>query len=96
MSKIRSLKFNLAKVDNPDLRRDVLAGRIGAQRLVNMTAEEMAPEKVVSYTLYASAVSTAVCPQLKEECKAIRDKMMFEVQRGGQQKATTDQFQSVW
>lgn len=35
-------------------------------------------------------------PQLKEECKAIRDKMMFEVQRGGQQKATTDQFQSVW
>ncbi len=31
--------------------------------------------------------------QLKEEFKAIRDKMMFEVQRGGQQKATTDQFQ---
>lgn len=33
--------------------------------------------------------------QLKEEVKAIRDKMMFEVQRGGQQKATTDQFQCV-
>lgn len=45
LSKIRSLKFNLAKPDNPDLRRDVLAGSIDPQRLVNMTAEEMAPEK---------------------------------------------------
>lgn len=46
LAKIRSLKFNLAKPDNPDLRRDVLKGLIGAERLVSMTAEEMAPGKV--------------------------------------------------
>lgn len=46
LAKIRSLKFNLAKPDNPDLRRDVLAGLISAERFVSMTPEEMAPEKV--------------------------------------------------
>lgn len=54
LSKIRSLKFNLAKPDNPDLRRDVLSGRITAERLVTMSAEEMAPEKVWEWILTES------------------------------------------
>lgn len=74
-NKCRSLNYNLKKADNPDLRRDVLSGLIPPERLVTMSAEDMAPARV------------------REENQKIRDKMMFEVQRGGQQKATTDQFQ---
>ena len=52
MNKVRSLKFNLSKADNPDLRRDALTGMVTPQRLVNMTAEEMAPDRVRGVLLW--------------------------------------------
>ena len=43
---VRSLSFNLKDPNNPDLRRNVLAGSISPQQLVAMTAEEMASKEV--------------------------------------------------
>jgi len=45
-AKVRSLSFNLKDPNNPDLRRNVLAGSISPQQLVAMTAEEMASKEV--------------------------------------------------
>ena len=43
-TKYRSLSFNLKDINNPDLRRKVLAGHIAGSRLVEMAPEEMASD----------------------------------------------------
>lgn len=72
--KYRSIMFNLKDVNNPDLRRRVLLGDIKPEKLIVMTAEEMASD------------------QRKLENKQIKDKALFECERGIKPKATTDQF----
>nr|ACN41014.1 unknown [Picea sitchensis] len=72
--KYRSIIFNLKDANNPDLRRRVLLGEIKPEKLIVMTAEEMASD------------------QRKLENKQIKDKALFECERGIKPKATTDQF----
>ncbi|GLT76780.1 hypothetical protein SLA2020_484190 [Shorea laevis] len=72
--KYRSIMFNIKDVNNPDLRRKVLLGEVKPERLVNMTAEEMASE------------------QRQRENNQIKEKALFDCERGGAPKATTDQF----
>ncbi|XP_057818117.2 transcription elongation factor TFIIS [Cryptomeria japonica] len=72
--KYRSIMFNLKDGSNPDLRRRVLLGEIKPDKLIVMTAEEMASD------------------QRKLENKQIKDKALFECERGQNPKATTDQF----
>lgn len=72
--KYRSIMFNLKDANNPDLRRRVLLGEIKPEKLIFMTAEEMASD------------------QRKLENKQIKDKALFECERGIKPKATTDQF----
>jgi len=72
--KYRSIMFNLKDANNPDLRRRVLLGEIKPEKLIVMTAEEMASD------------------QRKLENKQIKDKALFECERGIKPKATTDQF----
>lgn len=72
--KYRSIMFNLKDGSNPDLRRRVLLGEIKPDKLIVMTAEEMASD------------------QRRLENKQIKDKALFECERGQNPKATTDQF----
>jgi len=72
--KYRSIMFNLKDGNNPDLRRRVLLGQIKPEKLIVMTAEEMASDN------------------RKLENKQIKDKALFECERGMKPKATTDQF----
>ncbi|GKV03014.1 hypothetical protein SLEP1_g15379 [Rubroshorea leprosula] len=72
--KYRSIMFNIKDPNNPDLRRKVLLGEVKPERLVNMTAEEMASE------------------QRQRENNQIKEKALFDCERGGAPKATTDQF----
>jgi len=72
--KYRSIMFNLKDGNNPDLRRRVLLGEIKPEKLIVMTAEEMASDN------------------RKLENKQIKDKALFECERGMKPKATTDQF----
>ncbi|GLU14857.1 hypothetical protein SLE2022_314000 [Rubroshorea leprosula] len=72
--KYRSIMFNIRDPNNPDLRRKVLLGEVKPERLVNMTAEEMASE------------------QRQRENNQIKEKALFDCERGGAPKATTDQF----
>ncbi|KAH9308909.1 hypothetical protein KI387_036820, partial [Taxus chinensis] len=72
--KYRSIMFNLKDGSNPDLRRRVLLGEIKPDKLIVMTAEEMASD------------------QRKLENKQIKDKALFECERGQNPKATTDEF----
>ncbi len=44
-AKYQSVLFNLKDPQNPDLRRKVLVGEIEPEKLVTMTAEEMASHK---------------------------------------------------
>uniref|UniRef100_A0A0C9S597 Transcription elongation factor n=1 Tax=Wollemia nobilis TaxID=56998 RepID=A0A0C9S597_9CONI len=73
-NKYRSIMFNLKDASNPDLRRRVLLGEVKPDRLIVMTAEEMASD------------------QRKRENKQIKDKALFECERGINPKATTDEF----
>ncbi|VVB02611.1 unnamed protein product [Arabis nemorensis] len=43
--KYRSIMFNLKDKDNPDLRRRVLTGEVSPEKLITMSAEEMASDK---------------------------------------------------
>ncbi|XP_057533846.1 transcription elongation factor TFIIS-like [Amaranthus tricolor] len=72
--KYRSIMFNIKDANNPDFRRKVLLGYIKPERIVNLTAEEMASE------------------QRRLENKQIEEKALFDCERGGPPKATTDQF----
>ncbi|KAI0519338.1 hypothetical protein KFK09_006782 [Dendrobium nobile] len=72
--KYRSIMFNLKDSNNTDLRRRVLLGHIMPEKLVSMTAEEMASD------------------ERKSSNKQIQEKALFECERGGPPKATTDQF----
>lgn len=72
--KYRSIMFNLKDAKNTDLRRRVLLGHVKPEKLVDMTAEEMASD------------------DRKLANKQIQDKALFECERGGPAKATTDQF----
>ncbi|KAK8925630.1 hypothetical protein KSP39_PZI018609 [Platanthera zijinensis] len=72
--KYRSIMFNLKDAKNTDLRRKVLLGHVKPEKLVNMTAEEMASD------------------DRKLANKQIQEKALFECERGGPAKATTDQF----
>ncbi|XP_010529269.1 PREDICTED: transcription elongation factor TFIIS [Tarenaya hassleriana] len=72
--KYRSIMFNMRDGNNPDLRRKVLIGDVTPQRLLTMTAEEMASD------------------QRKEENNQIKERALFDCERGGAPKATTDQF----
>lgn len=72
--KYRSIMFNLRADNNTDFRRKVLLGQIKAERLPNLTPEEMASDA------------------RKMENKQIKDKALFDCERGGPPKATTDQF----
>ncbi|XP_010253039.1 PREDICTED: transcription elongation factor TFIIS [Nelumbo nucifera] len=72
--KYRSIMFNIKDTNNPDLRRRVLLGEVKPERLLVMTAEEMASDR------------------RKRENDQIKEKALFECERGGPPKATTDQF----
>lgn len=72
--KYRSIMFNIKDPNNPDLRRKVLLGEIKPERLISMTAEEMASD------------------QRQRENNQIKEKALFDCERGGAPKATTDQF----
>lgn len=72
--KYRSIVFNIKDANNPDFRRKVLLGHIKPERIVNLTAEEMASE------------------QRRLENQQIEKKALFDCERGGPPKATTDQF----
>ncbi|XP_021752738.1 transcription elongation factor TFIIS-like [Chenopodium quinoa] len=72
--KYRSIVFNIKDAKNPDFRRKVLLGDIKPERIVNLTAEEMASE------------------QRRIENQEIEKRALFDCERGGPPKATTDQF----
>eukprot|EP00249_Psilotum_nudum_P021974 c28324_g1_i1 orf=198-1196(+) len=72
--KYRSIMFNMKDSNNPDLRRKVLLGEVGPERLVNMTAEEMASD------------------ERKVQNKMIKEKALFECERGQNRQASTNQF----
>ncbi|XP_020597665.1 transcription elongation factor TFIIS-like [Phalaenopsis equestris] len=72
--KYRSIMFNLKDSKNTDLRRRVLLGHIPPERLITMTAEEMASD------------------ERKTTNKQVQEKALFNSERGGPPKATTDQF----
>ncbi|XP_010553193.1 PREDICTED: transcription elongation factor TFIIS-like [Tarenaya hassleriana] len=72
--KYRSIIFNMRDRNNPDLRRKVLMGEVTPERLIMMTAEEMASN------------------QRKQEISQIKEKALFDCERGGAPEATTDQF----
>ncbi|GAB4832072.1 hypothetical protein Ancab_006092 [Ancistrocladus abbreviatus] len=72
--KYRSIMFNLKDSNNPDFRRKLLLGHIKPERIVYLTAEEMASD------------------QRQAENQLIKEKALFDCQRGGAPKATTDQF----
>lgn len=72
--KYRSIMFNMKDPNNPDFRRKVLVGAIEPERIVNLTATEMASE------------------QRKIENQQIEEKKLFDCERSGAPKATTDQF----
>ncbi|GAB4827715.1 hypothetical protein Ancab_034601 [Ancistrocladus abbreviatus] len=72
--KYRSIMFNLKDSNNPDFRRKLLLGQIKPERIVHLTAEEMASD------------------QRQAENRLIKEKALFDCERGGPPKATTDQF----
>ncbi|KAK1431918.1 hypothetical protein QVD17_08715 [Tagetes erecta] len=72
--KYRSVMFNIKDPKNPDFRRKILFGELKPDRVVELTAEEMA--------------ST----ERKMQNDKIKEKALFECERGGPPKATTDQF----
>lgn len=72
--KYRSIMFNLRDANNPDLRRRVLTGEISPERLITLSAEDMASDK------------------RKQENNQIKEKALFECERGLAPKASTDQF----
>ncbi|KAK9283668.1 hypothetical protein L1049_011918 [Liquidambar formosana] len=72
--KYRSLMFNIKDPNNPDFRRKVLLGQVKPERLLTMTAEEMASD------------------QRQLENNKIKERALFDCERGGAPKATTDQF----
>jgi transcription elongation factor S-II len=66
--------FNLKDDKNPDFRRRVLLGEIMPEKIVGMTADDMASDA------------------RKKENEYIREKALFECERGLQNVASTDQF----
>ncbi|CAN8317131.1 unnamed protein product [Cochlearia groenlandica] len=72
--KYRSIMFNLKDSKNPDLRRRVLTGEVTPERLITLSAEEMASD------------------QRKQETNQIKEKFLFDCERGPAPKASTDQF----
>ncbi|XP_010509145.1 PREDICTED: transcription elongation factor TFIIS [Camelina sativa] len=72
--KYRSIMFNLRDSNNPDLRRRVLTGEISPEKLITLSAEDMASDK------------------RKQENNQIKEKYLFDCERGLAAKASTDQF----
>uniref|UniRef100_A0A1J3EXV5 Transcription elongation factor n=1 Tax=Noccaea caerulescens TaxID=107243 RepID=A0A1J3EXV5_NOCCA len=72
--KYRSIMFNLRDSNNPDLRRRVLTGEVPPEKLITLSAEEMASDK------------------RKQETNQIKEKFLFDCERGPAPKASTDQF----
>lgn len=72
--KYRSIMFNLRDGNNPDLRRRVLTGEISPEKLITLSAEDMASDK------------------RKQENNQIKEKALFDCERGLAAKASTDQF----
>lgn len=72
--KYRSIMFNLRDSNNPDLRRRVLTGEISPEKLITLSAEDMASDK------------------RKQENNQIKEKALFDCERGLAAKASTDQF----
>ncbi|KAF8093038.1 hypothetical protein N665_0392s0013 [Sinapis alba] len=72
--KYRSIMFNLRDSNNPDLRRRVLTGEVSPEKLITLSAEEMASDK------------------RKQETNQIKEKFLFDCERGQAPKASTDQF----
>ncbi|CAH8310555.1 unnamed protein product [Eruca vesicaria subsp. sativa] len=73
-NKYRSIMFNLRDSNNPDLRRRVLTGEVSPEKLITMSAEDMASDK------------------RKQETNQIKEKFLFDCERGQAPKASTDQF----
>nr|GEU39274.1 transcription elongation factor TFIIS-like [Tanacetum cinerariifolium] len=72
--KYRSVMFNVKDPKNPDFRRKILLGHVKPERIVELTAEEMA--------------ST----ERQMAIVKIKEKALFDCERGAPPKATTDQF----
>ncbi|KAJ8898897.1 hypothetical protein K2173_008206 [Erythroxylum novogranatense] len=89
--KYRSIMFNMKDGNNPDLRRKVLLGQIRPEKLITMTAEEMASEQRQRENNQIKEKALFDC-QLGGPAKATTDQ--FKCGRCGQRKCTYYQMQT--